>query len=110
MPKVLRLHEFSGPSGLQIDDVPLTEPKDNEVRFKVEAFSLNYGDYELMENGYVFSIDLPSRIGDEAAGVVDAVGSKVTRFKIGDRVSSMPWMNEGYGVDGEFAIVPESTD
>jgi len=62
----------------------------------------------LMENGYVFSIDLPSRMGDEASGIVDAIGPEVTQFKIGDRVSSMPWMNEGYGVNGEFAIVPET--
>ena len=107
MPKVLRLHEYKGPDGLQIDELPLTEPKDNEVRFKVEAFALNYGDFELMENEYMFSMDLPSRIGDEASGVVDAIGPNVTKFKIGDRVSSMPWMNEGYGVNGEFAIVPE---
>ncbi len=106
MPKVLRLHEFKGPAGLRIDELPLTEPDGNEIRIKVDAFSLNYGDFELMDNGYVFSVDLPSRIGDEAAGVIDAVGPDVTGFKIGDRISTMPWMNEGYGVDGEFAIVP----
>ncbi len=61
-----------------------------------------------MENSYVFSVTLPSRIGDEAAGVVDAIGPDVKKFKIGDPVSSLPWMNEGYGVDGEFAIVPET--
>ena len=108
MPKVLRLHEFTGPDGLRIDDITKPDPKGNEVRFNVEAFALNYGDFELMENGYVFSIDLPSRMGDEASGIVDAIGPEVTQFKIGDRVSSMPWMNEGYGVNGEFAIVPET--
>jgi len=108
MPKILRLHEFIGPDGLRIDEVDAALPESNEVRFKVDAFALNYGDFELMENGYVFSVKLPSRIGDEAAGIVDAVGPDVTQFEIGDRVSSLPWMNEGYGVDGEFAIVPET--
>ena len=108
MPKILRLHEFKGPAGLRIDELPLTKPEGNEVSIKVDAFSLNYGDFELMNNGYVFSVDLPSRIGDEAAGVIDAVGKDVKHLKIGDRVSTLPWMNEGYGVDGEFAIVPET--
>lgn len=107
MAKILRLHEFTGPSGLRIDEMAVVEPEKNEVRIKVDAFSLNYGDFELMNNGYVFSVELPSRMGDEAAGTVEAIGPDVKNFRVGDRVSTMPWMNAGYGVDGEFAIVPE---
>ncbi len=108
MPRVLRLHEFSGPSGLQIDELPLVEPTRNEVRIQVDAFALNYGDFELMENGYVFEVELPSRMGDECAGTIDAIGPDVTDLKVGERVSTIPWMNAGFGVDGEFAIVPET--
>jgi len=54
----------------------------------------------------MFTMALPARFGDECAGKIDAVGPGVDRFSIGDRVSTIPWMNEGYGVDGEFAIVP----
>ena len=48
MPKVLRLHSFEGVSGLQIDELPLVEPKGSEVRIQVEAFALNWGDFVLL--------------------------------------------------------------
>jgi len=106
MAKVLRLHEYTGVSGIRLDDIPVSEPGPNELRINVDAFSLNYGDFELFENKYVFSMDLPARFGDECAGVIDAIGPGVSGFKVGDKVCSLPWMNEGYGVNGAFAIVP----
>ncbi len=104
--KALRLHEYTGIDGIRLDDIDVPEPSAGDIRIAVEAFSLNYGDLELFENKYMFSMQLPARFGDECAGVVDAIGENVQGFSIGDRVSSLPWMNEGYGVDGEFAIVP----
>jgi len=106
MAKVLRLHEYTGVGGIRLDDIPVSEPGQNEVRINVDAFSLNYGDFELFENKYVFSMDLPARFGDECAGVIDAIGPGVSGFKVGDKVCTLPWMNEGYGVNGAFAIVP----
>lgn len=107
MARVLRLHEFTGVSGIRLDEVSIPEPGPGEIRIDVEAFSLNFGDFHLFENKYVFSMDLPARFGDECAGIVDAVGEGVHELRVGDQVSTIPWMNEGYGVDGEFAIVPE---
>ncbi|MEM8499846.1 MAG: zinc-dependent alcohol dehydrogenase family protein [Pseudomonadota bacterium] len=104
--KALRLHEYIGIDGISLDDLEIPEPAAGEIRIAVEAFSLNYGDLELFENKYMFSMQLPARFGDECAGIVDAIGEDVSGFSIGDRVSSLPWMNDGYGVDGEFAIVP----
>jgi len=106
MAKVLRLHEYTGVDGIRLDDIPVGEPGRNEVRINVVAFSLNYGDFELFENKYVFSMELPARFGDECAGVIDAIGPGVTGFEVGDKVCTLPWMNEGYGVNGAFAIVP----
>ncbi len=107
MAKVIQLHSYSGLKGLRLDTVPLIAPKENQIRIKVEAFSLNYGDFDLMDNNYVFSLNLPARIGDEAAGVIDAIGADVRGFKVGDKVSTLPWMNSGFGVNGEYAIVPQ---
>jgi len=50
MAKVLRLHEYTGVDGIRLDDIPVGEPGWNEVRINVDAFSLNYGDFELFEN------------------------------------------------------------
>lgn len=109
MAKVLMLNEYKeygDLSGISLEDVSLPEPGPGEVRISVDAFSLNYGDFELFADKYTFSLDLPARIGDECAGVVDAIGPGVSTFKVGDRVSSLPWMYGKYGVNGEFAICP----
>ncbi len=107
MPKVLRLHEYTGIDGIRLDDIPASEPGPGEVRIEVKAFSLNYGDLDLFENDYVFTMDLPNRFGDECSGIIESVGKGVTAFEVGDRVGTLPWMNAGYGVDGESAVVPE---
>lgn len=106
MPKQLRLHRFDGPAGLQIDQVAIRQPTVGEVRIAVEAFALNYGDLYLMNNEYVFDVNLPTPIGDEAVGIIDAIGEGVTAHKVGDRVSTLPFMNEGFQVSGESIIVP----
>ena len=107
MPKALRIHNFTGIDGIHLDEVTMPEPKGTEIRIKVEAFALNYGDLGLMEDDYIFSLDLPSCFGDEATGVVDALGADAKRFNIGDRVSTVTFLNEGYGVDAEYALFPE---
>jgi len=105
MPRFLSIHEGTGPDRLQLDDLP--EPKNDEVRIRVEAFTLNYGDFGLMDNDYPFLLEFPATFGDEMCGIVDAIGPGVTLFKLGERIGSLPWMNAGYGVNGEYALVPE---
>ena len=107
MPKALRIHSFSGIDGLRLDEVELPEPSGAEVRIKVDAFALNYGDFGLMRDDYVFSLELPSCFGDEATGIVDALGPKATKFELGERVSTVTFLNEGYGVNAEYALFPE---
>lgn len=107
MPRFVRIHEGNGLDRLHLDDLPVPEPGNAEVRIKVDAFALNYGDFGLMEGDYPFTIELPSTFGDEASGVIDAIGPGIKKFKVGDCVGTLPWMNAGYGVNGEFAVVPE---
>lgn len=106
MPRMLQLHRFDGPDGLQIDDLPLREPGPGEIRIANEAFALNYGDLGVMTNAYVFDVQLPTPIGDEAAGVVDAIGEGVDTHEVGDRVSTLPFINTGYMASGESVVVP----
>lgn len=107
MARSIRIHAGSGFGRMRLDELPIPEPSTNEVRIKVDAFALNYGDFDLMDGDYPFRLELPSTFGDEASGVVDAVGPDVSEFEIGDRIGTLPWMNSGYGVNGEFALVPE---
>jgi NADPH:quinone reductase-like Zn-dependent oxidoreductase len=92
---------------LQFVDVPLPELKRDEVLYKVLAFGLNPGELLYMADTYSRPTSFPARTGQEAAGIVEAVGPDVTRFKIGDRVSSIPQPSGAYGVNGEFAVSRE---
>lgn len=107
MPKIVRFHETGGADVLKIEDLPLTEPGEGEVRLKVEAIGLNRAEVMFRQGQYLETPKLPSRLGYEAAGIVDAVGVGVSDIQIGDSVSTIPSFSIGqYGVYGESAIVP----
>lgn len=107
MPKIVRFHETGRAEVLKLEELPLAEPVQGEVRIKVEAIGLNRAEIMFRKGQYLETPELPSRLGYEAAGIIDAVGPDVTGFKIGDRVSTIPSFPMGrYGVYGESAIVP----
>ncbi len=107
MPKVVRFHETGRPEVLKLEDVSLGEPGQGEVRLKVEAIGLNRAEVMFRKGRYLETPQLPSRLGYEAAGIVDAIGPESMGLQIGDRVSTIPSFSMGkYGVYGETAIVP----
>jgi NADPH:quinone reductase-like Zn-dependent oxidoreductase len=82
-------------------------PGEGEVRIAVKAIGLNRAESMYRQGLHPDAPNLPSRLGYEAAGTVDAVGAGVTRFKVGDRVSTIPAFSmEKYGVYGDSAVVP----
>jgi NADPH:quinone reductase-like Zn-dependent oxidoreductase len=83
-------------------------PERGDVRYRVSAFALNRADLLFMRGKHYSTASLPSRIGYEACGIVDAIGEDVHAVRVGDRVASIPFHNSRYGVAGEFAITPES--
>lgn len=105
--RVVRFHKAGDASVLKIDTLPVTEPKENEVRIKVAAFGLNRAEILFREDTYLVPVEFPSRIGYEASGTIDAVGSNVTEFKVGDSVGTVPAFSMSeYGVYAEYAVVP----
>jgi len=107
MPKIVRFHETGDADVLRIEELPLTEPGEGEVRLTVEALGLNRAEVMFRQGNYLEAPEFPSRIGYEAAGTVDAVGSGIVGIKTGDRVSTIPSFSIGrYGVYGETATVP----
>jgi NADPH:quinone reductase-like Zn-dependent oxidoreductase len=105
--KVYRFHQYGGAEVLQLDTIPLAQPKADEVRVRVQSMSLNRADMFWMSNTYIETPQLPSRLGYEIAGIVEAVGEEVTELKIGDRVSSIPAFSiSDYANFGETAILP----
>ena len=84
MPKAIRIHEQGPPEVMRWEDVELPPPAAGEIRMRHEFAGLNYID--TYHRGGVYKIPLPSGIGSEAAGVVEAVADGVTDVKPGDRV------------------------
>jgi NADPH:quinone reductase-like Zn-dependent oxidoreductase len=105
--RIYRFHQYGSAEVLQLKTVPTAQPGPGEVRVRVQAMSLNRADLLWMANNYVETPSLPSRLGYEIAGVVEEVGSDVTEFQVGDRVSSIPAFSiSDYGNFGETAILP----
>jgi NADPH:quinone reductase-like Zn-dependent oxidoreductase len=107
MPKIVRFYRTGGAEVLKVEELPLVEPGEGEVRLAVEAIGLNRAEVMFRRGEYLENPELPSRLGYEAAGIVDAVGPGTSGIQIGDRVSTIPSFSMGtYGVYGESAIVP----
>jgi len=82
--KAIRFEQAGGPEVLALADIPTREPVGGEVRVKHHAIGVNFID--TYQRTGLYKIALPSGLGLEAAGVVDAVGDDVARFKVGDRI------------------------
>ncbi len=95
MPKIIRFHETGDADVLKIEDLPLQEPGKGEVRLKVAALSLNRAELMFRQGQYLEDPELPSRLGYEAAGIIDAVGPGTSDVHIGDRVSTIPAFSMG---------------
>jgi NADPH2:quinone reductase len=82
--KAIRIHEYGGPEVLQFEEVEVAEPGEGEARIRHTAIGLNFIDtYHRIG---LYPMELPTGLGSEAAGVIDAVGPGVTDVKPGDRV------------------------
>lgn len=86
MPHAIRFHETGGPEVLQWDLVDVPPPAAGELRLRQHAVGLNYID-TYHRSGLYPVPKLPSGIGLEGAGVVEALGEGVAGFSVGDRVA-----------------------
>jgi NADPH:quinone reductase-like Zn-dependent oxidoreductase len=107
MAKVIRVHQLGGPEVLRIEDLQVGDPGPGEVRIKVEAVGLNRSEAMYRAGRYPVRPQLPSLIGYEGVGTIEAIGAGVSGYKEGDRVCVLPMISQGqYGIWAEQAIVP----
>ncbi|MDA5192383.1 quinone oxidoreductase family protein [Govanella unica] len=85
MTRTVRITQAGGPEVLTFVDLPLEDPASGQVRLRQTAIGLNFID--IYHRSGVYPLPLPSALGLEAAGVVEAVGPNVTDLKVGDRVA-----------------------
>ena len=123
--KAIVYKEYGPPDVLKLDEIAKPVPKDNEILVKIHATSVGYGDI-LARNfkavspskfnmplplwlisKFYFGINQPkvSVLGSELAGVVEAVGKDVTRFKSGDPVFG--YLGQSMGGYAEYICLPE---
>ncbi len=98
--KAIQVKQVGGPEVLDYADVPVPQPKANEAIVKIAAVGVNFIDVYNREGRY--KQPLPFVLGQEAAGVVHAVGTGVTSVKAGDRVAYAGVL----GSYAEYAAVP----
>jgi NADPH:quinone reductase len=106
MMKAVRIYKIGGPEVLSYEDVPLPEPGAGQVRVKIEAIGVNYAD--IYQRSGLYPSQLPTTLGQEATGVVDAVGPDVTDVRVGERVAytSQPGAYAEYAVVAASFLVP----
>ncbi len=85
MSKAIRIHEQGPPEVMKWEDVEIGPPGAGDIQVRHKSIGLNYID--TYHRSGLYKIPLPGGIGSEGAGLVEAVGSGVTEFAVGDRVS-----------------------
>lgn len=101
MPNAIRIHRYGGPEVLQWESVDLPEPGPDQVRVRHTAIGLNYID--VYDRTGLYQGQFPIVPGREAAGVVDAIGSRVKPFAVGDRVA---YVASSTGAYSEYRVMP----
>jgi len=101
MPHAIRIRTNGGPEVLAWEDVTVGDPGPGEARVRHTAVGVNYID--TYHRSGLYKLALPSGIGSEAAGVVEAVGSGVDWVKAGDRVA---YCGGSLGSYSEVRVMP----
>lgn len=95
--KAIIVNEFGPPEVMQIADIETPQPKGSEVLVRVHAVGVNPVETYIRGGLYPALPPLPYTPGKDAAGIVEAVGENVTKFKAGDRVYT------AFSVSGTYA-------
>lgn len=107
MYRSVRIHEFGDANVLRIENVDVPQPAIGEVRLRINAIGINRTEITLRAGRSPVKPPLPTGIGFEAAGVIEALGPDVTGFSVGDRVALVPAYGAAqYPLYGEVSLAP----
>ena len=101
MPKAVRLHANGGPEVLQFDNVEVGDPGPGEVRIRHTFIAVNFIDV-YHRTGF-YPTQLPSGLGSDAVGVVEAIGPGVTEVHVGQRVG---YLGGPLGAYADVRVMP----
>ncbi|HEU4763369.1 MAG TPA: quinone oxidoreductase [Gemmatimonadales bacterium] len=92
--RAIRIHEYGGPEAMRLEELPTPTPGPGQALVRIHTAGVNFID--VYHRTGLYKLPLPLTLGQEAAGVVEAVGPGVTEVKVGDRVVNT-------GVQGTYA-------
>ena len=106
--KAIVAHEYGGPEVLKLEEIPRPEPKDDQVLIRVIAAGVNPVDAHVRtgKGAKFFGTTLPLIPGYDIAGIVEKVGTKIRKLKVGDPVYAYVGLDEGGGY-AEYAVATE---
>lgn len=115
--RALTYQRFGPPSVVEVSDIPKPEPGGGEVLLRVHASGVNSGDWRIRSAAFPGILAIPGRLmfgvmkprrqrlGTEFAGVVEDVGSGVSRFAQGDRVYGF---SASAGASADYLVISET--
>ena len=92
-------------SGVALKEIELPDPSSQEILINVKAASVNFPDLLMTQGKYQHKPDLPFVLGMEGAGIVEEIGSEVSKFTVGDEVTFGSW---GNGAFSDYTLVSEN--
>lgn len=106
MMNAIILDQFGDPDVLKLTQTTKPQPEPGQLRLRVKAAGINFADTLMRQDRYATTPPLPSILGSEAAGIVDAVGKDVTGFVPGQRIAA-PLFAAGqyFGGYAEYAVI-----
>lgn len=107
MPRAVRFDHYGDRDVLYLADVPVPVPSQGEVLVRVHAAGINPGEIAIRTGRLdsSFPATFPSGEGSDLAGIVTAVGSKVTAFSVGDEVLGWSWNRSSHA---DYVVVPST--
>lgn len=98
--KAIRVHQTGGPETLHLEDIPIPTPGEGQARVRLQAIGVNFID--TYKRSGLYAVPTPFTVGEEGAGVVEAVGPGVEDIRPGDIVV----YSNVQGSYAEYAVVP----
>src|SRR5262245_63146832 len=101
MPRAVRFEKTGGPEVMRLEEIPVPDPGEGQIRVRHRAIGVNYID--TYHRSGLYPKPLPASLGVEAAGVVEALGAGVGSLQVGDRIAYVGGSGDAYS---EVAVVP----